>query len=71
MNSYSGVVDFSGQFDLVNGKYNVQLICMDSSAPERVAWDLGQIEVWFKEGQSETNNQRMNSNYFPKREIIA
>ena len=45
-----GVVDFSSQFDLVNGKYSVALVAQDSSAEQTEWWDLGTLDVWFKEG---------------------
>ena len=70
--SFVGTVDFSQQFDLVNGKYRVQVVALDSSLQSKTeSWDLGSLNVWFKEGRSETNNQRMNENYFLKKEIIA
>jgi len=68
---FRGTVDFSDQFDFVNGKYSVKLVAIDPSAAGVEVWDLGTIDVWFKEGQAETNNQRMKANYFPQREIIA
>jgi len=46
-------------------------MALDSSLQSPEAWELGSINVWFKEGVAETNNQRMNDNYFLKREIIA
>lgn len=66
-----GTVDFSEQFDLVNGLYEVNLVALDQSAETEAVWPLGTLNVWFKEGQSDANNQRMNENYFPDREIIA
>ena len=53
---FVGAVDFSKQFDLVNGLYSVQLVAQDTSAEETQTWELGQLELWFKEGQSEANN---------------
>ena len=49
----------------------MQVVALDSSLKEKETWDLGSLNVWFKEGRYETNNQRMNENYFLKREIIA
>ena len=71
MGRFVGVVDFSHQFDLVNGNYKVALLALDSSATAPEVWQLGTLNVWFKEGQSEANNQRMSASYFPRREIIA
>lgn len=53
---FEGSVDFSDQFDLVNGKYRVQLVALDSSLERAESWELGSINVWFKEGVAETNN---------------
>ena len=69
--TFNGSVDFSNQFDLVNGEYRVQLVALDSTAQGASTWDLGTIKVWFKEGQNDANNQRMQSNYFPQKEIVA
>ena len=49
----------------------VSLISLDSSAEKPAVWLLGELSVWFKEGQAEANNQRINQNYKLKREIIA
>jgi len=47
---FEGKVDFSGQFDLVNGKYEVTLLAQDVSATSQASWSLGSMTVWFKEG---------------------
>lgn len=53
---FVGSVDFSASFDLVNGKYAVHLVSLDSSIEGPQTWELGVISIWFKEGQSDTNN---------------
>jgi len=55
----------------VNGKYSVKIVALDSSLQGVDSWELGSLNIWFAEGQADTNNQRMNENYFVKREIIA
>ena len=52
---FEGRVEFSEQFDLVNGKYRVRMFALDSSAAMS-EWNLGRLDVWFKEGQTEANN---------------
>ena len=64
-------MDFSEKMELVNGKYKVSLVAIDSNALGMAVWDLGELDVWFKDGAHDTNNQRMNANYFPKKEIIS
>jgi len=64
-------MDFSEKMDLVNGHYKVSLVALDANALETVVWDLGRLEVWFKEGLHDANNQRMHENYFPKKEILS
>jgi len=49
----------------------VQIVALDSSLQGVESWELGSLNIWFKEGEAEANNQRMNENYFVKREIIA
>ena len=68
---FSGFADFSKQFDLVNGRFTVALVAADSSSAKVETWDLGTLNVWFKEGQVENNNQYLNKNYFPKESVIA
>lgn len=70
VDAFVGTVDFSAQFDLVNGVYQVTLVGNDGSAPRDV-WELGAMEIWFKEGQKDATNQGYNANYAPKRTIIA
>jgi len=50
MDRFVGKMDFSQKFDLVNGKYEVKLVALDSSAPFEESWSLGNLSVWFKEG---------------------
>ena len=64
-------MDFSEKMDLVNGNYRVSLVALDANAESIAEWDLGLLDVWFKEGMHDTNNQRMNENYFPKKEILS
>ena len=68
---FVATMDFSEKMDLVNGHYKVSLVALDANALETVVWDLGQLEVWFKEGLHDANNQRMHENYFPKKEILS
>ena len=35
---FEGTVDFSDQFDLVNGQYSVQVVALDSSLAQRETW---------------------------------
>ena len=34
-------------------------------------WELGEINVFFKDGLRDTNNQAMSSEYFPGKEIVS
>jgi hypothetical protein len=34
-------------------------------------WELGSLDVWFKEGVKDANNQHMHDNYFLKKEIVS
>ena len=38
---YVATMDFSEKFDLINGNYKVSLIALDSSAEDKMTWDLG------------------------------
>ena len=64
-------MDFSEKLDLVNGMYKVSIVALDANALGMAVWDLGELDVWFKEGMHDTNNQRMNEVYFPKKEILS
>jgi len=56
LGKFYGYANFAEHFDLVNGKYSVSLISIDTSAEVPASWSLGTLEVWFKEGQSDANN---------------
>jgi len=65
-------MSFSEMMDLVNGDYQVTVYAVDRySGASKVVWELGILDVWFKEGERDTNNQHMNSNYFLKKEILS
>ena len=64
-------MDFSEQMDLVNGIYKVSLVALDQRASNNVEWELGEINVFFKDGLRDTNNQAMSSEYFPGKEIVS
>ena len=68
---FVATMDFSEKMDLVNGMYKVSLVALDANALGMAVWDLGQLDVWFKEGMLDANNQRMNEHYFPKKEILS
>ena len=68
---YVATMDFSAKMDLINGNYKVSLVAIDADAINMAVWDLGLLDVWFKEGSHDANNQHMNSNYFPKKEILS
>ena len=65
-------MDFSAMMDLVIGEYEVTLFAIDRYATASTkTWSLGKLDVWFKEGTKDTNNQHMSENYFLKKEILA
>jgi hypothetical protein len=53
------------------GMYQVNLVCVFSDAAQ-LYWELGEIEVWFKEGTRDKDNRGVNSDYvFPRQEIMS
>ena len=53
---FVATMDFSEKMDLVNGMYKVSLVALDANALGMAVWDLGQLDVWFKEGMLDANN---------------
>ena len=50
-------IDFSDKMDYVNGYYQVTLYAIDRSAQKSEnTWELGSLDVWFKEGVKDANN---------------
>lgn len=69
---YFAVMDFSEKMDLVNGRYKVWLVAEDPSrANTQNEWELGSLDVWFKDGSYQANNQGIHSSYLLKEEIVS
>jgi len=47
----------------LNGEYEVKVHASDYRAQRNEVWDLGTINVWFKEGLDEGNNQGVKEAY--------
>jgi hypothetical protein len=43
------------RMDLINGSFEIKLVGV-SAGQEPVVWDLGSVNVWFKEGNSKATN---------------
>jgi hypothetical protein len=53
----------------LNGEYEVKLHASDYRAIKQEVWDLGSINVWFKEGLDEGDNQGIHEEYKPNKVI--
>ena len=51
--------------DHINGDYQMQLHVADYRAEKSVVWDLGNIRIWYKEGQDEATNEGIREEYVP------
>jgi hypothetical protein len=74
---FEATIDFSKQPDPINGVYELKLVALDPAAvfddEKEIVWNLGTIDVWYKEGLSLIDHQRKvtDNRYFPKDEIVA
>lgn len=74
---FIATIDFNALPDLINGKYELQLVALDPSAifdkPADFVWKLGSIEVWYREGASAYDfvNKVESTKYYLKQSIIA
>lgn len=70
LNSKSGLYeitfDFSNDMQHFNGEYSIAVHVADINAVSSINWDIGTVQVWFKEGQDEGNNLGINEQYLPK-----
>ena len=73
VNSYAidGKVSFPiDGLNLVNGRYHMTLVGTSANGSAQ-KWDLGPIDVWFKEGQQKTTNNHIPESYLMKANLEA
>lgn len=73
VNSYAvdGKIAFPiDSLNLVNGQYSMTLVGT-SATGKTLRWELGTVNVWFKEGQHDTTNNHIPSQFIEKPELKA
>lgn len=71
MENEEGRISFAfDNLNLVNGEYQITLFAQSASGQIK-SWNLGKVNVWFKEGQSETTNNYIQAPYWPLKELMA
>lgn len=55
----------------VNGQYQMTLVGSNGAAGKTISWELGTINVWFKEGQKEMTNNHILESFLPQEEVKA
>ena len=56
--------------DLINGNFEIKLVGV-SEGQEPVVWDIGTVNVWFKEGNSKATNDGVTPLYASLPEITS
>jgi hypothetical protein len=50
-------LDIYNDLEHLNGEYEIQLHVVDFRAEKGINWELGHIQLWFKQGLDAGNNQ--------------
>ena len=66
---YQITFDISQMMEAINGVYNMKLMLSDSRASNSIEWDIGLINIWFKEGVQEGSNNGVLETRTPDKEI--
>ncbi|CDW80313.1 dolichyl-diphosphooligosaccharide--protein glycosyltransferase subunit 2-like [Stylonychia lemnae] len=67
---YHLTFDFTKGMEHLNGEYQVELHASDFRAQRNEVWDLGTLNVWFKQGLEEGNNLGLKDIYQPDKVIV-
>ena len=63
ISSAASIISFSfDNLNLVNGEYSITLTACSSSG-KNVKWNLGKVDVWFKEGQNSATNNHISESF--------
>ena len=52
--------------DHINGVYDIEIHAADIRADSKHVWQVGSIQVWFRQGLDEGDNQGIKEAYVPK-----
>ncbi len=63
------IFDFSKDMEHMNGLHDMELHVSDNSAENTIIWQLGTINVWFKEGLDSGDNLGIKAEFKPREEI--
>lgn len=69
-NSYHISFGFAKGMEHLNGEYEMKLHASDYRAIKQEVWDLGSLNVWFKEGQDEGDNLGIKDEYKTDKVIV-
>ena len=61
---------FAKGMEHLNGEYDLKIHASDFRAVKQEVWDLGSINLWFKEGQDEGDNLGVKDEYKPDKVIV-
>lgn len=69
-NSYHITFGFAKGMEHLNGEYELKVHASDYRAIKQEVWDLGNLNIWFKEGQDEGDNLGIKDEYKSDKVIV-
>lgn len=69
-NNYHITFGFAKGMEHLNGEYELKVHASDYRAIKQEVWDLGNLNIWFKEGQDEGDNLGIKDEYKSDKVIV-